>query len=49
MFRRSDRDQVTKLVNARAAAVVPGAGASVNAVLTQFEREPDEGWAQPKP
>lgn len=41
-FQRADRDQVTALVNAHAAAVVPGVVASVNAVLTQFEREPDE-------
>lgn len=41
-FRRADRDQVTALVNAHAAAVVPGVTASVNAVLSQFEREPDE-------
>lgn len=41
-FRRADRDQVTQLVNSHAAAVVPGVSASVNAVLAQFEREPDE-------
>jgi GNAT superfamily N-acetyltransferase len=41
-FRRADREQVTKLVNAHAAAVMPGVAASVNAVLNQFEREPDE-------
>lgn len=42
LFRRADREQVTRLVNAHAAAVMPGAAASVNAVLNQFEREPDE-------
>jgi GNAT superfamily N-acetyltransferase len=41
-FRRADREQVTKLVNAHAGAVMPGVAASVNAVLSQFEREPDE-------
>jgi GNAT superfamily N-acetyltransferase len=46
-FRRADRDQVTALVNAHAAAVVPGVAASVNAVLTQFEREPDEVIVDP--
>ena len=29
-FRRSDRDQLTQLVNAHAEAVVPGMSASVN-------------------
>ena len=46
-FRRPDRDQVTALVNAHAAAVIPGAAASVNVVLTQFEREPDEMIVDP--
>ena len=46
-FHRTDRDQVTALVNAHAAAVVPGVAASVNAVLTQFEREPDEVVVDP--
>jgi GNAT superfamily N-acetyltransferase len=41
-FRRSDREQVTDLVNDHAAAVMPGVSTSVNAVLAQFEREPDE-------
>lgn len=41
-FRRSDRDQLTDLVNAHAAAVVPGPGASVATVLSQLEREPGE-------
>jgi GNAT superfamily N-acetyltransferase len=41
-FRRSDRDQLTRLVNGHAAAVVPGASVSVNTVLNQLEREPGE-------
>lgn len=46
-FRRPDRDQVTDLVNAHAAAVVPGVAASVSTVLAQFEREPDEFVVDP--
>jgi GNAT superfamily N-acetyltransferase len=46
-FRRTDRDQVTALVNAHAQAVVPGASASVNAVLAQLEREPGEFLVDP--
>ena len=41
-FRRSDRDQLTQLVNAHAAAVVPGMSASVNTVLSSLERLPGE-------
>ncbi len=41
-FRRSDRDQLTQLVNAHAAAVVPGMSASVSAVLSALERQPGE-------
>jgi len=41
-FRRSDRERLTELVNAHAAAVVPGMGASVATVLGQLEREPGE-------
>ena len=41
-FRRSDRDQLTQLVNAHAEAVVPGMSASVNAVLGSLGREPGE-------
>ena len=41
-FRRSDRDQLTSLVNAHAAAVVPGMAVSVNTVLTSLERRPGE-------
>jgi GNAT superfamily N-acetyltransferase len=46
-FRRSDREQVTALVNAHAAAVVPGASASVNTVLARLEREPGEFVVDP--
>ena len=41
-FRRNDRDQLTKLVNAHAQAVVPGMGASVSTVLSSLERQPGE-------
>jgi GNAT superfamily N-acetyltransferase len=41
-FRRSDRDQLTQLVNAHAEAVVPGLSASVNTVLGSLERQPGE-------
>jgi len=41
-FRRSDRDQLTHLVNSHAAAVVPGMAVSVNTVLTSLERRPGE-------
>jgi GNAT superfamily N-acetyltransferase len=46
-FRRTDRDQLTDLVNAHAAAVVPGVSASVNTVLSQLEREPGEFIVDP--
>lgn len=46
-FRRTDGAQVTALVNRHAAAVVPGVAASVNAVLGQFEREPEEVIVDP--
>ena len=46
-FRRSDREQLTALVNAHAAAVVPGASVSVNAVMSQLEREPGEFIVDP--
>ena len=41
-FRRSDREQLTWLVNAHAAAVVPGMAVSVNTVLTSLERRSGE-------
>jgi GNAT superfamily N-acetyltransferase len=46
-FRRGDRDQLTALVNAHAAAVVPGAGVSVAAVLSHLERQPGETITDP--
>jgi len=41
-FRRSDRDQLTKLVNAHALAVVPGMAVSVSTILSSLERRPGE-------
>jgi GNAT superfamily N-acetyltransferase len=41
-FRRSDREQLTQLVNTHAAAVVPGMGVSVSTVLASLERQPGE-------
>ena len=41
-FRRDDRDQLTRLVNAHAEAVVPGMSASVNTVLGSLGRQPGE-------
>ena len=46
-FRRSDREQLTELVNVHVDAVVPGRSVSVNAVLSQLEREPGEGDRRP--
>jgi GNAT superfamily N-acetyltransferase len=46
-FRRGDRDQLTSLVNAHAAAVVPGMSVSVATVLGQLEREPGEFIVDP--
>jgi GNAT superfamily N-acetyltransferase len=46
-FHRRDRDQLTGLVNAHAAAVVPGMGVSVATVLNQLEREPGEFIVDP--
>ena len=46
-FHRSDRDQLTALVNAHVAAVVPGIAVSVNTLLSQLEREPDETIVDP--
>jgi GNAT superfamily N-acetyltransferase len=46
-FRRSDRDQLTQLVNAHAEAVVPGMSASVNTVLSSLERRPGEFIVDP--
>ncbi len=41
-FGRGDREQVTILVNAHIAAVVPGVSVSVQALMSQLEREPGE-------
>ena len=41
-FRRGDRDQLTRLVNAHAEAVVPGMSVSVSTVLGSLERQPGE-------
>ena len=41
-FRRTDRDQVTELVNAHVRAVVPNVSVSVSGLLSQLEREPGE-------
>ena len=41
-FRRSDRDQLTQLVNQHAAAVIPGMSASVSAVLSSLDGQPGE-------
>lgn len=46
-FRRSDRDQLTALVNAHVQAVVPGVSVSVKTVLDQLEREPGEFIVDP--
>ncbi|MFE9098092.1 N-acetyltransferase [Streptomyces sp. NPDC007264] len=41
-FHRDDRDQLTELVNAHIAAVVPGVSVSVNTVLSALGRQPEE-------
>ncbi len=46
-FRRSDRDQLTDLVNAHVEAVLPGVTVPPNAVLGQLEREPGEYVVDP--
>ena len=46
-FQRGDREQVTALVNAHIQAVVPGMSVSVNAVMSQLEREPGEYIVDP--
>ncbi|MYS86724.1 GNAT family N-acetyltransferase [Embleya scabrispora] len=46
-FHRDDRDQLTDLVNAHVAAVVPGVSVSVNTVLGQLTRRPDEFVTDP--
>jgi len=46
-FSRRDRHQLTDLVNAHAAAVVPGVGVSVAAMLSHLERDPGEFIVDP--
>jgi GNAT superfamily N-acetyltransferase len=46
-FVRADRDQVTSLVNAHIAAVVPAVGVSVSGLMSQLEREPGEFIVDP--
>jgi GNAT superfamily N-acetyltransferase len=46
-FHRRDRDQLTDLVNAHAAAVVPSQGVSIAALLSHLEREPGEFIVDP--
>ena len=46
-FRRSDREQLTALVNLHVEAVVPGCAVSVNALMSQLEREPGEAIVDP--
>ncbi|HSR85547.1 MAG TPA: GNAT family N-acetyltransferase [Streptosporangiaceae bacterium] len=46
-FHRRDRDQLTDLVNAHAAAVVPGVGVSVATMLSHLERDPGEFIVDP--
>lgn len=41
-FRRSDREQLTNLINGHIQAVIPGMSVSVSTVLHQLEREPQE-------
>jgi GNAT superfamily N-acetyltransferase len=46
-FQRTDREQLTGLVNVHVGAVVPGVSVSVNSVLSQLEREPGEVIVDP--
>lgn len=46
-FHRADRDQVTALVNAHIAAVVPNVSVSVQTMMSQLEREPGEFVVDP--
>jgi GNAT superfamily N-acetyltransferase len=46
-FHRSDREQLTELVNAHVGVVVPGVSVSVNTVMSQLEREPGEAIVDP--
>jgi|GEM_PF-491835 GNAT superfamily N-acetyltransferase len=42
LFRRGDREQLARLVNAHAGAVLPGMSASVSTVLAALERQPGD-------
>lgn len=46
-FLRSDRDQLTTLVNAHLGAVAPGSSVSVQALLSSLERDPGEFIVDP--
>lgn len=46
-FARADRDQVTSLVNAHIAAVIPNLSVSVSTLMSQLEREPEEFVVDP--
>jgi GNAT superfamily N-acetyltransferase len=46
-FRRSDRQQLTALVNAHVAAVIPGVSLSVAAVMSNLDRDPGEYIVDP--
>ena len=46
-FRRPDREQLTALVNTHVGAVVPGVSVSVNVLMSQLEREPEETIVDP--
>jgi GNAT superfamily N-acetyltransferase len=46
-FQRHDREQLAALVNAHVGAVLPGVSVSVNAVMSQLEREPGEEIVDP--
>lgn len=46
-FARADRDQVTSLVNAHIAAVVPAVAVSVSGLMSQLESEPGEFIVDP--
>lgn len=46
-FRRSDRQQLTALVNAHLAAVIPGVSLSVTSVVSNLERDPGEFIVDP--
>ncbi|MGI8625761.1 MAG: GNAT family N-acetyltransferase [Geodermatophilaceae bacterium] len=46
-FVRSDRDQLTTLINAHVGAVIPNVSVSVNTLMSQLEREPGEFLVDP--